>query len=200
MRLSILFSVAIIVCAVSGYGNETQDAPSLKSDERLAGNKAVVRRQHEDVWSKGDLAAIDQVYTDDFVCHFIVGPEEWKGRDGVRKVVTEHRAAFPDWTETIEDFIVDGDKVVTRFTSTGTHKGAFAGISPTGKKVKDPGGCHLSSQGRQDRRAMGISRRLGFAPADRGGSAGQAEKAMTWGCVRLNLDRCRTIEARKTTF
>jgi steroid delta-isomerase-like uncharacterized protein len=135
MSLGIRFSFALAVCCLCLCGNTTQNAPSLKSDDPLAGNKAVVRRQHEDVWSKGDLAAIDQLYKEDFVCHFVVGPEEWKGRDGVKKVVTQHRAAFPDWTEKIEDIVVEGDKVVTRFTSTGTHKGAFAGIAPTGKKV-----------------------------------------------------------------
>ena len=51
-------------------------------------------------------------------------------------MVARQRTAFPDWTETIEDIIAEGDKVVTRFTSRGTHKGKFMGVPPTGKKVK----------------------------------------------------------------
>jgi predicted ester cyclase len=35
----------------------------------------------------------------------------------------------------VEDIIAEGDKVVIRFTSTGTQEGEFAGIAPTGKKV-----------------------------------------------------------------
>lgn len=97
-------------------------------------NKSIVRLQHEEVWSKGDLSLIDEIYSPSFICHFIVGPE-WHGRDGIRQAVTKHRAAFPDWEEHIEDIIADADKVVTRWTATGTHKGKFEGISPTGNQV-----------------------------------------------------------------
>lgn len=97
-------------------------------------NKSIVRLQHEEVWSKGDLSLIDEIYSPSFICHFIVGPE-WHGREGIRQAVTKHRAAFPDWEEHIEDIIADADKVVTRWTATGTHKGKFEGISPTGNQV-----------------------------------------------------------------
>jgi predicted ester cyclase len=43
--------------------------------------------------------------------------------------------AFPDTHMTIEDLIVEGDKVVGRYTMTGTHKGAYMGIPPTNKKL-----------------------------------------------------------------
>ena len=98
------------------------------------GNKAIVRLQHEEVWSKGNLAMVDEIYASDFVCHFIVGPE-WRGREGVKQQVSRHRTSFPDWDEHIEDIIAEEDKVVTRSTSRGTHKGAFEGIPPTGKQV-----------------------------------------------------------------
>jgi steroid delta-isomerase-like uncharacterized protein len=97
-------------------------------------NKAVVRLQHEEVWSRGNFTIVDEIYTPDFVCHFVVGPE-WRGREGIKQQVTEHRTSFPDWNEHIEDIIAEGDRVVTRFTSRGTHKGAFQGIAPTGNQV-----------------------------------------------------------------
>ena len=50
-------------------------------------------------------------------------------------MVTRHRTSFPDWTEHIEDIIAEGDRVVTRWTSRGTHQGEFEGIAPTGKQV-----------------------------------------------------------------
>jgi steroid delta-isomerase-like uncharacterized protein len=97
-------------------------------------NKTIVRLQHEEVWNKGNLSLIEEIYTPDFVCHFIVGPE-WHGREGVRRAITRHRTSFPDWEEHIEDIIADGDKVVTRWTATGTHEGEFEGIPPTGNQV-----------------------------------------------------------------
>lgn len=97
-------------------------------------NKAIVRLTAEEVWSKGNLAIVDEIYAPDFVCHFIVGPE-WEGPDGVKSNVQQHRTSFPDWNEQIEDMIAEGDKVAIRFTSRGTHKGEFEGIPPTGNQV-----------------------------------------------------------------
>jgi predicted ester cyclase len=45
------------------------------------------------------------------------------------------RDAFPDFTETIEDVVAEADRVVTRFTSTGTHLGALRGLAPTGRRL-----------------------------------------------------------------
>ncbi len=54
---------------------------------------------------------------------------------GLKQFVTVVTAVFPDWHPTIEDMIAEGDKVVVRFTGSGTHKGEFMGIPPTGKQV-----------------------------------------------------------------
>ena len=43
--------------------------------------------------------------------------------------------AFPDWKQTLEDIVAEGDKVVCRNTFIGTHQGIFMGIPPGGKKV-----------------------------------------------------------------
>lgn len=109
---------------------------ACESDKALLErNKEVVRKNHAEVWSKGNLEILEEVYTSDFICHFIVGPE-WRGYEGVRGAVSRHRTSFPDWTEQIEDIIAEGDRVVTRFRSRGTHKGEFNGISPTGRQVE----------------------------------------------------------------
>jgi predicted ester cyclase len=48
-------------------------------------------------------------------------------------------AAFPDGRWTIEDQVAEGDKVVTRWSFTGTHQGELMGIAPTGKQVTTSG-------------------------------------------------------------
>jgi len=48
---------------------------------------------------------------------------------------TLHRA-FPDLHVAVEDVIAEGDKVVGRNTVTGTHRGEYMGIQPTGKAIK----------------------------------------------------------------
>jgi steroid delta-isomerase-like uncharacterized protein len=97
-------------------------------------NKALVRLTADEVWSKGNLSIVDEIYAPHFLCHSIAGPE-WRGREGIRQQVTNHRVAFPDWHEQIEDIIAEGDRVAIRFTSQGTHKGEFQGMLPTGRRV-----------------------------------------------------------------
>jgi steroid delta-isomerase-like uncharacterized protein len=125
MTYRALPAVVALFCVLPGCTRDGQ---------QVARNKEVVRRTHDLVWSKGNLSAIDELYAADFVCHFLVGPE-WRGREGVREVVTNHRRSFPDWNEEIEDIIAEGDRVVTRFRSSGTHRGEFQGIPPTGRRV-----------------------------------------------------------------
>ena len=57
------------------------------------------------------------------------------GREGLKQLIAMGLNAFPDWHETIEDIIAEGDKVWVRLTYTGTHKGEFMGLAPTGKKI-----------------------------------------------------------------
>lgn len=59
-----------------------------------------------------------------------------RGLDAFRELIASLRAAFPDLDDTIGDQIAEGDKVVTHWTWTGTHKGEFMGIPATGKKVE----------------------------------------------------------------
>ncbi len=102
--------------------------------QSLERNKAVLMRAENEVWSKGNLAAADGIYAPDFVCHFIDGIE-WRGIDGLKAAVASHRSSFPDWHESVEDIIAEGDRVVIRIHSTGTQSGVFNGIAPTGKKI-----------------------------------------------------------------
>jgi predicted ester cyclase len=45
------------------------------------------------------------------------------------------RGAFPDLRLSIEEQVAEGDRVVTRVTFRGTHRGEFAGVAPTGREV-----------------------------------------------------------------
>jgi steroid delta-isomerase-like uncharacterized protein len=94
----------------------------------------LVKKQHAELWSRGDLALIDVFYAEDFVGHFPGAVVN--GREGVRSQVVAHRASFPDWQEEVLDVVVEGDTVVTRFRSTGTDRGGFMGNPPTGKRVE----------------------------------------------------------------
>ncbi len=126
MNKTLLTSTAFFALLVSGCG-------TAREESSLAANKELVHRQHEEVWSKGNLAIIDEIYAPDFIGHFPFGQSG--GRKELKQRVASHRSSFPDWTEEVEDTIAQGDRVVTRFISRGTHRGEFRGISPTGRLV-----------------------------------------------------------------
>lgn len=98
-----------------------------------ATSKAVARQFIDQVINRGDLAAVGDLVAASYVYH---GPGmEVCGPDGLRGVLAMLRGAFPDWHETLDDLVADGNKVVFRVTGHGTHQGEFFGIPPTGRRV-----------------------------------------------------------------
>ncbi len=96
-------------------------------------NKAVQTRIVEEVFNKRNLALVNEFVGAKFVQHGTGGPE-FKGPEGFKQFVTMNVTAFPDFRLTLEDMVAEGDKVATRFTVRGTHRGDFMGIAPTGKQ------------------------------------------------------------------
>jgi len=97
-------------------------------------NKAIQSR-FQDIWNQGDFSIIEEIFDKYFLNHSV----DAKGFDVIRQFVTIYRKAFPDVKFTIEDQIAEGDKSVMRYNITGTHKGEFQGIAPTGKSIKITG-------------------------------------------------------------
>jgi len=81
--------------------------------------------------NKKDLSILDDVISPDFYDPSF----HLRGAESYKQFETAFFRGFPDWIETIEDVIAEGDQVWVRFTGTGTHKGAWRGLAPTGKKV-----------------------------------------------------------------
>lgn len=99
-------------------------------------NKAAIRRWLEEAANKGNLAVLDELLAPSYVYH---GPGmELHGPEALKQLVAAFRAAFPDLHAAIDDMVTEGDKVVTRWTATGTHRGEFMGIAPTGRRMSLP--------------------------------------------------------------
>ena len=84
-------------------------------------NKAIVRRLYEEVLSKRNLAATDEVLARDYVEDNPPGRTFAPGLEGAKQVFAMLAAHFPPLEFTIEDQIAEGDKVVTRWTARGIH-------------------------------------------------------------------------------
>ncbi|MFD0447211.1 ester cyclase [Streptomyces indonesiensis] len=103
-------------------------------------NKAVLARYYEECLNKGNLDVIYEGATEDHISHGTAA----NGKEGVEHLkewVRLQRASFPDLHVTVDDWILEGNKVVSRFTARGTHTGDdYAGLIPAqGRKLEIPG-------------------------------------------------------------
>jgi predicted ester cyclase len=97
-------------------------------------NKDVVRRYIEEFKSGGDEAVSEELRSPSFVNHS-APPGTPAGPEGGLLAFRALRAAFPDLSVTVEDMLSEGDKVVTRQTFGGTHRGEWLGVPATGRSV-----------------------------------------------------------------
>ncbi len=100
-------------------------------------NIANYRRFIEEAWNEGKLEVIQEIASPDVVLHSPPGTPP--GPEGVKQVVAAFRAAFPDVCITVEDQLAEGDRIVARWTITGTHRGPFRNYPPTGKRISAEG-------------------------------------------------------------
>jgi steroid delta-isomerase-like uncharacterized protein len=96
----------------------------------------MIRRLHDAIEGDVELIsqAIDEIVEPDVLFHAPV-PSGATGAQALKQVWPVLLRAYPDLHITIEDLIEEGDKVVSRNTVTGTHKGEYMGLPPTGKTV-----------------------------------------------------------------
>ena len=95
--------------------------------------QALARRAYA-IMSGGDLDELDELMVPGFIDHD-PEPDQAPGAGGVKEAFRRMRSGFPDLKLTPEAIYTDGDTVIARVRMTGTHKGEYFGIPPTGKSV-----------------------------------------------------------------
>lgn len=98
-------------------------------------NRSIGREFVEEVINQGRLDSAAQYVWEDVV-EQVPFPGQGPGIEGLKDVLLGMRTAFPDLYFGIEEQIAEGDKVLTRFEWTGTHRGEFLGVPATGRPVK----------------------------------------------------------------
>ena len=98
-------------------------------------NAAIVRRFVDEVITGGEIDRAGEFAWEDVV-ERVPLPGQGPGLDGLKDILRAMRAGFPDLVFSIVEQISEGDKVVSRFEWTGTHRGTFMGIPATGKPVR----------------------------------------------------------------
>jgi steroid delta-isomerase-like uncharacterized protein len=99
-------------------------------------NRLAVERYFEEVWNLGKLEVLDELLAPDYVNHSSSIPDGPPGPAGVKPIVLAMRRAFPDLRYRVDQLVVSDDAVAARVTLSGTHRGDFFGIAPTGKRFE----------------------------------------------------------------
>lgn len=131
----------------------------------LEENKALVRRYYQEVLTGRDRDLLARLLDSSFVSHVSGGTTA--GAGAYTAAVAATHAAFPDLVVTVHDQVAEEDTVVTRWSATGTHAGAFASVPATGRLVTITGiHIHRVRHGRliehwEELNLLGVLRQLG---------------------------------------
>lgn len=94
--------------------------------------EAVLRRLYAEVINGGHLDLADELLDADYVEH----PEEVRGPAAFKERMRIFRQAFPDLHVSLDEVIVDGERISSRTTIRGTQTGALMGIPATGRRIE----------------------------------------------------------------
>jgi len=86
-----------------------------------AANAEVARRALEVACSGKQSGSIEEVYSPTFVDH--VNSVKYRGTEGAHRSVALYLALFPDLQFRVEEQVTEGDRVASRWTLHGTHRG-----------------------------------------------------------------------------
>ena len=137
---------------------------------RLERNKAIVRRFHNAIRDR-ERSVFYEVVHPQFVNHLGSAGDQ-VGPQALIDGLTPFYEALPDLTVTEEHAVAQQDRVVTRVMTSGTHRGTFMGVAPTGRKISFTGivTYRLDDEGKiverwQDFDTMGLMQQMGAIPA-----------------------------------
>ncbi|KAE8841174.1 hypothetical protein PTNB85_04573 [Pyrenophora teres f. teres] len=88
-----------------------------------------------DFINSGDTDIGKEIVSESAIFHIPFGSGPLKGLDGYLQILGMMRGAFPDIQWTLQETVCEGDTVVARFETKGTHNGFFMGVPPTGKPI-----------------------------------------------------------------
>jgi steroid delta-isomerase-like uncharacterized protein len=98
-------------------------------------NKTLARRFYEEVWNLGNCAFAYEVFAEEYVRHDLRPTHALPGPAGQKKIADDFRAAFPDLEVTVDLIVAEEDFVVGRWTASGTHRGHWGALEPTGRRA-----------------------------------------------------------------
>ena len=137
----------------------------------LEENKTLARHWWEEIWVKGNLNAVDELCSPDYLFYDPRGGDPLD-REGYKQDVMEWFNSFVEVEAPVQDIVAEGDKVVIRWTWSGTHVAEFWGALPTGRQITMTGITILQIVGGkiveewEESDLLGMMRQLGRLPPE----------------------------------
>jgi steroid delta-isomerase-like uncharacterized protein len=142
--------------------------------------KSIIHRVLDEAFNQGNLAVVDELVAPNGISHHL----SWgvpANRMGLKQLIAMFRMAFPDLRCTVDDEIIQDDKIAAHWTMRGTHNGLFLGNSPTNKPIVVQGLIYARIESGQIMESwimadqMEMLQQLGFVPPPRSLSPTSAE-------------------------
>ena len=104
-------------------------------------DETFIHRWFEEVWNNKREDAIDEMFAEDGIANGLTDPDgnAIRGPEGFKKLHRAFVSAYPDMKITVEDTVVEGDKIAARCRVTGSHDGHGIGVTPTNRPVEFTG-------------------------------------------------------------
>lgn len=143
----------------------------MTTTDRLTTNKHIVDAFIQELFTKGDLSAVDRHLDPGFVNHDEPFPGAPEGPEGMRFAAALIRHALPDWHSEVHQLVAENDTVVEVSTASGTHRGELFGVAGTGRSLtlrginvfRLEGDRIVERWGRLDQ--LGLLQQLGVVPS-----------------------------------
>jgi predicted ester cyclase len=136
MKKTALFVSLTILVSLALSGQQT-GAGMSEQKARLMLEKVL------EMWNKGNMALLPELFTPDATAKTSTFPDAFVGHEGIKKWIELSRMSFPDMVMTFDDVVVQGDKIATFWTITGTQSGPMqmpnGVLPPSGKKLRFSG-------------------------------------------------------------
>jgi len=112
-------------------------------------NKTIAHRLYNEVWNERNLGLVDELMSPSHALHHANESGSQIGPQAYKATVTRFVNGFPDLEFTVNDIIVEGNKLAVAWTMAGTHRGEFYGVPPTNRKMSAEGiTIHLIEKGK----------------------------------------------------
>jgi len=108
--------------------------------------QAIVRSIYDEIWNSGDLKLVNGIFEPGSRLAGL-GTSVPDNPEGLKRLVVMCREAFPDLVFSVTHQIAEGNTVATRWTATGTHRGEFLDVPPTGERFELSGVCYFRFKG-----------------------------------------------------